>query len=107
MTKGSYEAHTATFGPGDIEDPSSYLGGIAASFESPSIDPQGVYPSDVDAGRRSARRRTATASGTRARSTPSAASPLPESSSVKFDTPGTYKYYCLIHPFMVGTVTVQ
>ena len=32
---------------------------------------------------------------------------LPESSSVKFDTPGTYKYYCLIHPFMVGTVTVQ
>ena len=35
------------------------------------------------------------------------ATPLPESSSVKFDTPGTYKYYCLIHPFMVGTVTVQ
>jgi plastocyanin len=32
---------------------------------------------------------------------------LPESSSVKFDTPGDYTYYCLIHPFMVGTVTVQ
>ena len=28
-------------------------------------------------------------------------------SSVKFDTPGTYAYYCLIHPFMVGSVTVQ
>ena len=34
-------------------------------------------------------------------------SPLPESSSVKFDTAGTYTYYCLIHPFMRGTVTVQ
>ena len=27
MTKGTYEAHTATFGPGNIEDPKSYLGG--------------------------------------------------------------------------------
>ena len=27
MTKGSYEAHTATFGPGNIEDPASYIGG--------------------------------------------------------------------------------
>ena len=34
-------------------------------------------------------------------------SPQPESASVKFDTPGTYTYYCLIHPFMRGTVTVQ
>jgi plastocyanin len=34
-------------------------------------------------------------------------SPQPESSSVKFDTPGTYTYYCLIHTFMRGTVTVQ
>jgi plastocyanin len=43
MTKGSYEAHTVTFGPGKIDDPSSYIGGIAASFESPSIDPKGTY----------------------------------------------------------------
>src|SRR5690242_9218719 len=49
MTKGSYEAHTATFAPAgdDIENPSSYIGGIAASFESPSIDPKGAYPSDT------------------------------------------------------------
>ena len=26
MTKGTYEAHTASFGPGNIEDPTSYLG---------------------------------------------------------------------------------
>ena len=106
MTSKSYETHTATFGPGDINDPKSYLGGIAASFESPQIDPEGVYPSDV---------------------TPVAVNPtlhgngfwnsgaldadsgsvLPTSSSVKFDTPGTYTYYCLIHPFMRGTITVQ
>jgi plastocyanin len=25
---------------------------------------------------------------------------------VSFDTPGTYRYHCVIHPFMTGTVTV-
>ena len=106
MTSKSYEAHTATFGPGDINDPKSYLGAIVASLESPQIDPKAVYPSDV---------------------TPVAVNPklhgngfwnsgvldadsksvLPVSASVKFDTPGTYTYYCLIHPFMRGTITVQ
>jgi plastocyanin len=106
MTKGSYEAHTATFGPGDITDPKSYLGGIAASFESPAIDPKGVYPSDVTP--------VAVNPGLHGNGfwnsgalDVSKATPLPASSSVKFDTPGTYTYYCLIHPFMRGTVTVQ
>ncbi len=32
MTKGSYEAHTASFGPGNTEtEPASYLGAIAKS----------------------------------------------------------------------------
>ena len=26
----------------------------------------------------------------------------PSSGKVTFDTPGTYTYYCLIHPFMHG-----
>jgi plastocyanin len=34
------------------------------------------------------------------------ASPLPASSRVRFDAPGTYTFYCLIHPFMKGTVQV-
>jgi len=107
MTKGSYEAHTASFGPGNIEDPSSYLGGIAASFESPAIDPKGVYPSDVTPVSLSPTTHGNGFWSSGVLDASSATKVLPESSSVKFDTPGTYKYYCLIHPFMVGTVTVQ
>jgi plastocyanin len=29
-----------------------------------------------------------------------------ESFAYTFDTPGTYAYYCEIHPAMVGTITV-
>ena len=48
MSKGSYEAHTATFGPGDAEkEPTSYLGAIAASFAGPAPDPRAVYPSEL------------------------------------------------------------
>jgi plastocyanin len=108
MTKGSYEAHTATVAPaGDaIDNPSSYIGAIAASFESPSIDPKGAYPSDVTRVSLSP-----TTHGNGFFNTgvldANSKSPLPNSASVKFDTAGTYTYYCLIHPFMRGTVTVQ
>src|SRR5215210_6091782 len=27
--------------------------------------------------------------------------------SYTFDTPGTYEYFCLPHPFMVGKITVE
>jgi plastocyanin len=106
MTKGSYEAHTASFGPGDISDPNSYIGGIAASFESAQIRGEGVYPSDLTP--------VSLSPATHGNGFWSSGaldadgkSPLPESASVKFDTAGTYTYYCLIHPFMRGTVTVQ
>ena len=47
MPKGTYEAHTATFGPGNPEsEPQSYLGQIAASFAGPAPDARGVYPSE-------------------------------------------------------------
>jgi plastocyanin len=36
----------------------------------------------------------------------SSATPLPSSNAVTFTAPGTYQFYCLIHPFMHGTVTV-
>ena len=30
-----------------------------------------------------------------------------ESFSFKFDQPGTYRFLCSIHPYMVGTITVE
>lgn len=108
MSKGSYEAHTATFGPGTPgAEPESYLGQIAASFEgAPVLDPRGVYPSDVTP-------QTLTPalhgngfwnSGVLDKAS---GNPLPDSASVTFGAPGTYTFYCMIHPFMRGTVTVQ
>jgi plastocyanin len=108
MTTGTLEVHTATFGPGNIEDPTSFIGKIAKSFEGPAIDQSGLYPSDPP--------------GTVASLTPTvhgngfwnsggldgvSATPLPVANQVKFAAPGTYTFYCLIHPFMKGTVTVQ
>jgi plastocyanin len=108
MTQGSFEDHTATFGPGSIDDPKSYIGAIASSFEGAALDQRGVYPSERP--------------GTIATYGPglhgngfwntgvidaSNSTPLPESGSVTFGTRGTYNYYCLIHPFMHGQVVVQ
>ena len=85
-----------------------YLGQIAASFQGASLDQRGVYPSEPPS--------------TTATLTPllhgngfwnsglmdtSAATPLPGNNTVKFGAPGTYTYYCLVHPFMKGEVVVQ
>jgi plastocyanin len=109
MSPRSLDAHTATFGPGDPgKEPSSYLGQISASFESAQLDQRGVYPSEVP--------------GTTGTLTPLlhgngfwntgamdtlAATPLPAENSVKFGAPGTYNYYCMIHAFMHGVITVK
>jgi plastocyanin len=109
MSPGTYEDHTATFGPGDPEkEPGSYLGAIAGSFAGSTLDQKGVYASD--------------APGTVAALAPtlhgngfwnsgvldaSSATPLPPSNQVTFAAAGTYNFYCLIHPFMKGTVVVQ
>jgi hypothetical protein len=109
MSALTFEDHTATFGPGDPEhDPGSYLGKLAASFNSSVFAPEAVYPSEPP--------------GTTGGLSPalhgngfwssgfmdaSSATPLPHSSSVTFTAPGTYTFYCLIHTFMKGTVIVQ
>jgi plastocyanin len=111
MQAAQYDEHTVTFGPGDPEQASTYLGKLAATFAgAPVFDPAGVYPSEP--------------AGTTATLNPSlhgngfwnagvlygsshAPSGFPSSGKVTFDTPGTYTYYCLIHPFMKGTVTVK
>lgn len=104
-----HEVHTATSGPGNPEtEPNSYLGQIAAGFNSPVFDPRGVYPSEQPP---TAATLTPALHGngfwnTGAMDT-SAGSPLPASNSVTFGAPGKYDFYCLIHPFMKATVTVQ
>lgn len=107
MTKGSYEAHTASFGPGDINDGSSYMGAIAKSFESPAIDARGLYPSDVTPVSLSPTTHGNGFWSSGVLDASSATQQLPGEASVKFDTAGTYKFYCFIHPFMQGSVTVQ
>jgi plastocyanin len=109
MSPRSYDVHTATSGPGDPErQASSYLGQIAASFQQPVFDQRGAYPSEPP--------------GTVASLSPTLhgngfwnsgvmdttnASPLPRSNKVRFDTAGSFTFYCLIHPFMKGTVDVS
>lgn len=108
MSKGSLEDHTATFGPGDPETPGTYLGDIAASFQGPGpFDPRAVYPSDPP-GTPASLTQTTHGNGFWGSGVLDTVSstPLPSSNTVRFDQAGTYNYYCMIHPFMHGTVTV-
>ncbi len=108
MSRFSVEAHTATTGPGDPwTDPSSFLGKISESIRiSPPFDQAGVYPSDPR--------------GDPALLTPSLhgngfwnsgfmdradSTPQPKTSQVKIVAPGTYTFYCMLHPFMKVVVT--
>ena len=108
MSPRSYETHTATFGPGNPDDPTSYIGAIVASFQGPGpFDPRAIYPSEPGT--------TATYtstlhgngfwnSGALDRSPLTA---LPVSNTVTFGAAGSYTYICAIHPFMRGQVVVQ
>jgi plastocyanin len=88
LSRYSKDLHTATTGPGDPETAGSFLGGLASSISSAGpIDQQAVYPSDPRPG-------------------PAPLNPLPKSSQVRIVTPGTYTFFCLLHPFMQVTVTV-
>jgi plastocyanin len=108
MSKGSFEDHTATFGPGNPEtEPDSYLGKLV--LNPPTLDPRSVYPSDPPGS--SSAILTALTHGngfwnSGAMDT-SSKTPLAGSNSVRFGQAGTYDYYCLIHPFMHGQVVVH
>ena len=109
MSPGSYDFHTATTGPGDPErNQNSYLGKLLASFDGPAPDPRAVYPSEAPA---TTATLTPTLHGNGFWSTGvmdnASATPLPASNSVRFGAAGKYDFYCLIHPFMKATVTVQ
>jgi plastocyanin len=109
MSSKSFEVHTATTGPGDPENqPTSYLGVIAASLQGAAFDPRAVYPSEAP-GTIGALTPTFHGNGfwsSGALDHSSTTPQLPPSNSVTFSAPGTYQFYCMIHPFMHGTVTV-
>ena len=110
MSKASVDTHTATAGPGDPEnDPNSYLGQLAASFQSPQISQLAIYPSEKPGDPPASLTPTLHGNGfwNSGALDNASASPPPSSNSVKFGAPGTYTFYCLIHPFMKATVNVQ
>jgi plastocyanin len=109
MSPKSFDGHTATFGPGDPNaDPNSYLGMIAASFQGAALDQKGVYPSEQPP---SVASFSPTLHGNGFWNSGALdndpGSSAPASNSLKFDTPGTYDFYCMIHPFMHGQVIVN
>jgi plastocyanin len=109
MDSGSMEPHTASTGPGNIEDPKSYIGGIAAGFEGAVFPGVATYPSDPPPAGMVTLVPTLHGNGFWSSGVMDAvgASPLPGSSSVKIGAAGTYSFYCLIHPFMKATVTAS
>lgn len=105
---GSGEIHTVTFGPGDPDkEPTSYLGAIAKRFENdPAPPPEAVYPSDpapapvtlTSALHGNGFWNSGILDG-------ASVTPLAQAKTVTFGAAGTYTYYCIIHPFMKGTIS--
>jgi plastocyanin len=112
MSPGSRDAHTATSGPGNPEtEPNSYLGQVASTFttgDPTKLDPRATYQSEQPP---TTGTLTSALHGNGFWNSgvmdTSSASPLPEANSVTFGAPGTYEFYCMIHPFMHLTVKVQ
>jgi plastocyanin len=105
------EIHTATIGPGDPakESPPTYLSQIEAGLQGAVLDPRGVYPSDAP-GALFALNAASHGNGfwnSGALDEDPATPTVPPSSAVQFAGPGVYQVYCMIHPFMHGTITVQ
>jgi plastocyanin len=109
MSPGSLEDHTATFGPGPATTATTYLGMLAASFTSPTIDQRAIYPTQPPTGPTATLTPTLHGNGfwNSGVMDRSSATPLPPSASVTFGAAGTFTYFCLIHPFMQGTITVR
>jgi plastocyanin len=108
MSRFSVASHTATTGPGDpLREPDSFLGRMSASVRAtPPFDQAGVYPSDE---RGVPALLTQSLHGNGFWSTGfmdrSNATPQPKTFQVKIVAPGTYNFYCLLHPFMKVAVT--
>ncbi|HYB27966.1 MAG TPA: hypothetical protein VEF89_15215 [Solirubrobacteraceae bacterium] len=104
ISKNSKEAHTVTFGP-----TSAFLTALSNGLFVNYTDTQeGVYPSDDPANGPIPVSPNAHGNGFANIGLISNDRTVgPSSELVKFTTPGTYHYICLIHPFMIGTIVVK
>jgi plastocyanin len=110
MSAKTRDLHTATTGPGDPEkEPTSYLGTLSASIQGGAFNSAAVYPSDVPGApiglTPTSHGNGFWSSGFMDQSKDSTT--VPNSNSVTFAAPGTYTFFCLIHPFMKATVNVS
>ena len=107
MSAKTYDVHTATSGPGNPEtEPTSYLGDLGALRQTRCSPSQAVYPSDPPPAGPAALTPALHGNGfwnSRPHGLASDAAAA-RRTSVTFAAPGTYKFYCMIHPFMNGTV---
>ena len=94
------ETHTATFGP------VSYLAPLAASIGGPTPIATAIYPSSPGGplGVPGSHGNGFANAGVLDRD---AGTPSPPAVNFTFTKPGKYRYQCLIHPFMVGTIIVK
>jgi plastocyanin len=116
MSRRTTEVHTFSFGPIGTEQAPEYLLQIAAGGFAPTpegsiaIDPRILFQSEPPpAGIPTHTGATQHGNGffnSGALDADDASAAIPSSLQVRFNTPGTYAYICLIHPFMQGQVTV-
>lgn len=103
MSADSREVHTAAFGP------APYLTTLANSIGGPAFDQQALYPSSPPA--LGPIQLSPTSHGNGFANTGfldrDPTTPLPASGRIKFTTPGTYHFICLVHAFMHGTIIVK
>jgi plastocyanin len=101
MSRQTRETHTATFGP------TAYLNPLAASFTHPAPDPAALYPSDPPGHITLSPTSHGNGFANTGALDRDSSTPLPAVGAITFTTPGTYRYECLIHPFMRGTIIVH
>ena len=103
--------HTASFGtgrPGRAAAGTGYLATLSQHLPGPGpFDPRAVWPSDPpDVTATLSPKSHGNGFWNSGVMDTAKGGPLPASGKVTFSTPGTYHYYCLIHPNMHGTITV-
>jgi plastocyanin len=101
MSADTRETHTATFGPKKV------LKTLEAAFTSPNFPAQGVYPSSpTQPILLSPTSHGDGFGGVGAMDRDSGTPQVPASGRIKFTKPGVYKFVCLIHSNMHGTIIV-